>query len=111
MKGVIFLLESKIKSLKSKLETLILTVTNTLSKRRIKACEKTILLKMGLSPDQVKKIITYGCNYGLLEEGLGIIVWRTAKNERITPVEAGKRMSQGLHWNEIGKERKLAGKT
>ncbi|MBS4024236.1 MAG: hypothetical protein KGZ96_01020 [Clostridia bacterium] len=86
--------------LKRRISAIWTNAINPLVTRRIKAREEKVLLGMGFSPEQVRKVIEYAHHYQLLQEGLGQLVWRTAKIQKITPWEAGERLSEGLYWYE-----------
>jgi hypothetical protein len=73
--------------------------------------EEQSLLKMGISQEQIKKLIIHWLQHQTLQESLGQIIWQTAKLKRISPKEAGKRLSAGLYWDEwkkiISSERRI----
>jgi hypothetical protein len=67
--------------------------------------EEQSLLKMGISQAHVEKLIMHWLQHQKLQhqklhESLGQIIWQTAKSKRISPKEAGKRLSAGLYWDE-----------
>ncbi|MDW7673408.1 MAG: D-ornithine 4,5-aminomutase subunit OraS [Bacillota bacterium] len=68
--------------------------------RRVKEEEFKKLLQMGFSYQQVEKLIDYACYYELLDQGLGKLIWCTAKQQKISPLEAGERLCEGLYWYE-----------
>lgn len=73
---------------------------NPLIIRKVKAREEKMLVEMGLTRKQAVALIQYAMFYQLIEEGLGQLVWRTAKVQKITPLEAGRRLSEGFYWYE-----------
>ncbi|MBS4024039.1 MAG: hypothetical protein KGZ96_00020 [Clostridia bacterium] len=62
--------------------------------------EEQSLLKMGISQEQIKKLIIHWLQHQTLQESLGQIIWQTAKLKSISPREAGKRLSTGMYWDE-----------
>lgn len=62
--------------------------------------ERSVLLRMGFSSLEVKPLVEAAIDRGLINVGVGHIVYRIAKENNITIREAGLAMIDGKYWEQ-----------
>ncbi len=94
------MLNSLIENVKERIANIKKLITQPLQLKKKRWYEEVILEQMGFNQQEIRRLIAYASHYQLLQESLGQLIWKTAKLEKLTPVEAGKRLSQGYYWHE-----------
>ncbi|MFD3156439.1 ornithine aminomutase subunit alpha [Haloimpatiens sp. FM7330] len=70
--------------------------------------ERSVLLRMGFSSLEAGEIVKYGSKWNLLGKGIGHVVLEYADMKDIDYLCAGRELSEGKGWQEIGE--KMGGK-
>ena len=63
--------------------------------------ERSVLLRMGFSSVEAKRLVDGLVERGLLAQGAGRLVLELAKAKEITVREAGEALLEGQHWEEL----------
>ena len=63
--------------------------------------ERRVLLRMGFSSIEAKPLVEMAIDRGLIGKGVGHLVYRVAKNNRVPIREAGLGMLEGLYWDTL----------
>lgn len=61
--------------------------------------ERSILLRMGFSSLEVKSLVEGAKERGLMEKGVGHIVYRISKEKGVSIREAGQKLIDGEYWD------------
>lgn len=62
--------------------------------------ERSVLLRMGFSSLEAKAIVDKTMDRGLMGKGAGHIVYKIAKEKKISVREAGLALSEGKYWDD-----------
>jgi len=62
--------------------------------------ERAVLLRMGFSSLEVKPLVDGAIDRGLMGKGVGHIVYRIAKENKLSIREAGLGLIEGNYWDE-----------
>jgi D-ornithine 4,5-aminomutase subunit alpha len=62
--------------------------------------ERAVLLRMGFSSLEVKPLVDGAIDRGLMGKGVGHIVYRIAKENKLSIREAGLALIEGNYWDE-----------
>jgi D-ornithine 4,5-aminomutase subunit alpha len=65
------------------------------------AIERSVLLRMGFSSIEAKKLVAAIASRGLLGHGAGRLVLELAKAKGVSVREAGEALLSGRHWEEL----------
>lgn len=65
--------------------------------------ERSVLLRMGFSSIEAKQLVDEMQQRELLGHGAGRLVFELAKRKHISAREAGSKLIEGLHWEELPK--------
>lgn len=63
--------------------------------------ERSILLRMGFSSIEAKPLVAMAIDRGLIGKGVGHLVYKAAKENQLTPREAGLAMLDGRLWASL----------
>jgi D-ornithine 4,5-aminomutase subunit alpha len=63
--------------------------------------ERSVLLRMGFSSIEAKALVESMSTRGVLGHGAGQLVLNLARKEEISVREAGSRLIEGRHWEEV----------
>lgn len=64
------------------------------------AVERSVLLRMGFSSIEAKKIVDGCMEHSLMEHGAGNVIYRLAKDKGMEIREAGLALSEGKLWQD-----------
>lgn len=67
------------------------------------AIERSVLLRMGFSSIEAKKLVDGCIEHSLMEHGAGHVVYKLAKTNGMDIREAGLALCEGKLWNEAEK--------
>lgn len=62
--------------------------------------ERSVLLRMGMSSIETKPIVQGCIDRGLMGKGAGNVVYRLAKEKKVSIKEAGTLLAEGKCWDE-----------
>ncbi|ERJ11611.1 ornithine aminomutase subunit alpha [Haloplasma contractile] len=65
------------------------------------AIERSVLLRMGFSSLEAKAIVEKVIDHGLIGKGAGHVVYRAASLKKTPIREAGLKLIEGDHWDDV----------
>ncbi|MCK9235302.1 MAG: ornithine aminomutase subunit alpha [Acholeplasmataceae bacterium] len=83
------------------LDDLIDPILNIAYKQTSPSIERSVLLRMGFSSLEAKAIVDVVLDYGLIGHGAGHVVYRYAKYHQLSIREAGLKIIETSHLDEI----------
>lgn len=64
------------------------------------AVERSVLLRMGFSSLEAKPLVEGAIDRGLIEHGVGHVIYRIAKENQLEIRQAGLELIEGKHWDQ-----------
>lgn len=82
-------------------EKIVEPIVDLAEKHTSPSIERSVLLRMGFSSLEAKAIVDGAIDRGLINRGVGNIIYKLSKSKNIPVREAGLKLAEGQMWDEV----------